>query len=215
MKKKKWVLAVLCLSALFISAPAIHAGGKSFTLRGSYSAPDGASAGFSLGGSVGNQFDEVVGLGIGTDIFWKNYRKDTFVADADYPSGVTVNTYETLVEYTTIIVPVMLELMINIPIESNFGAFGHGGLGYEFLFNRERNYFTGDKDTRLYAGFTWQIGGGVMVKLGSASSLFVEGFYDHGKARRNLRGASEGLPIFEEVNLSGFGARLGLSLGPL
>jgi hypothetical protein len=215
MKRMSSVFAALCVGALLVSAHALHAGGKSITIRGSYFAPEGADAGFALGGSVGRQFDEVVELGIGTDIFWKNYTKSTVISTQDLPSGITPITETHPIQYNTIIVPVMLELMIKIPIVSSFGAFGHGGLGYEFLFNRERNYYTGGKDTRFYSGFTWQIGGGVMVNLGSESSLFVEGFYDHGKPQRNLKEFIRGAPVFESVNLSGFGVRVGLSLGPL
>ena len=53
-----------------------------------------------------------------------------------------------------------------------------------------------------------------MVRLGAESSLFVEGYYDHGRPKRALKGASKDLPVFQEVDLSGFGARVGLSLGP-
>jgi hypothetical protein len=215
MKRMLSVLAAAFIGALLLSAHALHAGGKSFSIRGGYFAPEGANAGFSLGGSVGTQFDEMVGLGIGTDIFWKNYTKSTVISKENLPSGLTPQKETVPIAYNTIIVPLMLELMIRIPIVSSFGAFAHGGLGYEFLFNGERNYYTGEKDNRFYSGFTWQIGGGVMVNLGSQSSIFVEGYYDHGKPRRNLKEFIAGAPVFESVNLSGFGIRAGLSLGPL
>jgi hypothetical protein len=214
MKRMSWMSAALCVGALLMSAQALHAGGKSFTIRGSYWAPQGASSGFSLGGSVGTQFDEVVELGVGTDIFWRNYRKTSVVAQT-VSGGLVTSTTTTLVEYSTVVVPLMLELMVKIPVFPGGKVFGHGGLGYEFLFNRERNYASGVSDNRFYSGFTWLLGSGLMFKLGSESAVFVEGFYDHGKPKHDLKDPIQFLPAFEEVNLSGFGARIGFSLGPL
>jgi hypothetical protein len=205
---------MLTAGALLVSAHVLHASGRSFTIRGSYFAPEGADAGFSLGGSVGTQFDEVVELGIGTDIFWRNYRKTSVVAQT-ISGGIVTSTTTTLVQYNTVIVPIMLELMVKIPVIPKFSVFGHGGLGYEFLFNKERNYASGVSDTRFYSGWTWQAGAGVMFKLGRESAIFAEGFYDHGKARHKLKDLILFLPAFEEVDLSGFGARVGFSLGPL
>ncbi len=215
MKRMSWFLAAaLCAGALLVSAQALAASGKSFTIRGSYFAPEGADAGFSLGGSIGTQFDEVVELGVGTDVFWRNYRKTSVVAQT-ISGGIVTSTTTTLVEYNTVIVPIMLELMIKFPIIPKFSVFGHGGLGYEFLFNKERNYLSGVSDNRFYSGFTWLVGTGVMFKLGDDSAIFAEGFYDHGKPKHNLKNPILNLPAFEEVDLSGFGGRIGISLGPL
>ena len=215
MKRTLSILFTLAV-ALFALAPALHASsGKSYTIRGSYFAPEGAKAGFTIGGGVGMMIDENVEIGIGTDIYYKNYRKTTRVATVISPGGVVTDTDAVLLEYNTFILPVMLELMIKFPVFPRGSVFGHAGLGYEFLFNKVDNFAAGISDRDFYSGFTWQLGGGFMIKLGNSSSLFVEGFYDWGRPKRNLKDPILNMPVYESVNLSGFGARVGLSLGPL
>jgi hypothetical protein len=140
--------------------------------------------------------------------------KESTVAQTVLPNGTIVSTITTEVEYHTYILPLMLELTLNFPALWKGSIFGHGGLGYELLINKEQNYASKISETRLYGGFTWQVGGGVSFKLGSDSALFVQGYYNNGTVRRKLKNPLEELPVSEEVNLSGLGARVGLSLGP-
>jgi len=217
-KMKRGILLfgmVLLIGAFTLSSIAYADKGKAYSIRASYFAPSDVKDGFSFGGSIGTWVDEAVQIGIGSDFFFRNYRKSSYVADNDYADGTQATTYKTEVEYNTYIIPLMLELTLNFPALWKGSIFGHGGLGYELLINKERNYTQEVSETRLYGGFAWQVGAGVSFKLGSDSALFVEGYYNGAKVKRNLKEADKFLPVFEEVNLSGLGARVGLMLGPL
>jgi len=208
--------ALIFIAGVFFSGTSVYArSGRAYSIRASYFSPSDARAGFAFGGSVGTMIDEAVEIGVGADIFYRNYRKDTQVADADYPSGTSVTTYEREVQYDTVIFPVMLELKAKFPALWKGTVFAHGGVGYEVLWNREQNFATKVKDTRWYGGFTWLLGAGLSFDLGESSAFFVEGYYNNAKVRRNLKDAIKDLPVFEEVDLSGLGARIGFSLGPL
>jgi hypothetical protein len=207
--------ALIVVIGVFSSGTSVYAkSGRAYSIRASYFSPSDAKAGFTFGGSVGTMIDEAVEIGVGADIFYKNYRKDTWVA-TEVVSGIVTKTGVTEVQYDTVIFPVMLELRVKFPALWKGAVFAHGGIGYEVLWNREQNFSTKVKDTRWYGGFTWLAGGGFSFDLGSSSAFFVEGYYNNAKVRRNLKDAIKDLPVFEEADLSGLGVRVGFSLGPL
>jgi len=212
MKRIGLWFGALALIVAFVAASSAYADkGRAYTLRVSYFLPDYADSWFTFGGSVGTMIDESIVIGIGTDIYYKYYTKDTEVAtDKD---GTTIVTTE--VEYNTVIVPLMAELMVNLPALWKGSIFAHGGIGYEIMWNKEQNYAQDVTDRRLYGGFAWQLGAGVSLRLGRSSALFAEGYYHHAKVRRKLKDVVVYLPVFEQVNLSGVGVRVGLSIGPL
>lgn len=210
-----WV-GTFALIGVFIAASSAYADkGKAYLLRVSYFEPRDAVAWFSFGGTIGTIIDETVMIGIGSDLFYKNYTKKTDVAEEDYESGMTVTTYETEIEYHTVILPVMLELVVQIPIVWKCSFFGHGGIGTEILWNRELYYATDVKDSRFYFGFAWQLGVGLSLKLSQSTALFAEGYYKNSKVKRSRKEFIQDLPVYEQVNLSGIGGRVGILLGPL
>jgi hypothetical protein len=185
---------------------------SAYTLRVSYYDPESAEAGFTFGGSAGAVFDDVVTLGVGTDVYYRNFKKDTKVADVDYLNGDESALYMTEIQYTTLIVPIMAELSVRIPIVWKLSIFGHGGLGFDVMWAKEENYDTGSTDNRWYAGFAWMGGAGLSIKLGTDTALYAEGFYKHSKVKRNRDDLTVDMPVFEEVDLSGLGVRLGVAL---
>ena len=144
----------------------------------------------------------------------KGYTKETKVATQD-GSDISSTLVLKQVQYNRIIFPLMLEVMVKFPAPWRGSIFAHGGVGYELLWNKEQNFETGVSDNQLYGGFAWQGGAGLLFKLGSSSGIFAEGFYHNAKVKRNRKDIKEDLPVFEQVNLSGFGARIGISLGPI
>jgi hypothetical protein len=111
--------------------------------------------------------------------------------------------------------PVMLELVIKVPIIWKSSVFAHGGIGYEVLFSKEQNFSDNVSDRRLYGGFAWMLGTGVRFELGDNSALFAEGFYHNANVKRARKDIKEALPVFEQVDLSGLGVRVGIALGPI
>ena len=185
---------------------------SAYTIRVSYFDPESTAAGFTFGGSAGAVFDDIVTLGVGTDVYFRNFTQDSKVATQEYIDGSSSTLNVTEIQYTTLIVPLMAELTVRIPIVWKLSVFGHGGLGFDVMWAKEENYVEGLTDNRWYAGFAWMGGAGLSIKLGTDTSLYAEGFYKHSKVKRNRDDLTENMPVFEEVDLSGLGVRLGVAL---
>jgi len=213
-KNIKMTLIVLVLVVFCVFSTAFAKSGKEFTLRASYFSPADAEAGFAFGGSFGYRVDEFVGLGFGTDFLYKTYTKSTEVATKDYESGISATTVVNNVQYNTLMVPMMGEVTITIPVFWKASILAQGGVGYEILWNKEENFETKASDSRFYGGFTYQLGAGMRIGLGRDSGIYVEGYYNHAKVKRNVKDIVAELPVVEQVDLSGFGARAGIMIGP-
>jgi hypothetical protein len=198
---------------LLAAAPAFADGDKQrfYTVRVSYIEPQNAVEGFAVGGSFGSSIDKIVTLAIGTDVYVRNYVRDTPVATQEYASGINTTTVQREVQYTTVIFPIQAELTVEIPIVWRLTVFGHGAAGFEFLWNREQNWVDDVSTSQWFAGWTWTGGAGLMFKLGRDTDLYLQGYYKYSKVKRDRDDISEGLPVFEEVNLSGLGLRMGLA----
>ena len=214
-KKMRRTLTLILISILVVfllgAGAAFGDKEKAFSFRVGYISPENAEPGVAIGGSFGSSFNDIVSLGLGTDVYWRNFTRDTQVAES-VVNGVTVSTVQREVQYSTLILPIMAELNLKIPIVWNFSLFGDGGIGFDFLRTKVQNYQDNVSEIKWYAGFAWLAGGGVMYKIGNDTDLYFEAFYKHSNVRRGLDDATEYLPTFEEVDLSGFGLRLGIAL---
>jgi hypothetical protein len=100
---------------------------------------------------------------------------------------------------------------VHFPFQPPLGFYFGGSLAYELLFDKYTNYRTGEKDNPNFRGFGWMARAGLEYKLGSRSSLTVEGFYNSCKVKSDRKKIS-GIPSWKEVDLSGFGIKGGLRL---
>jgi len=186
---------------------------KTSVLKIGYFGPRDAKNGFIFGVNMGNSVDELVDLGFGVDIFHRSYRKDSQIAETISPGGVVEHTVVRELDFSTTAIPVMGTVTIKLSGAMPFTYFVGGGLGYEFLWNRETNYVAGASEKRFYHGFAWRAEGGILYQLGSRSSLIGEVFYMGANPKRNREKTAQGLPVWQEVNMSGFGFRIGLRIG--
>lgn len=175
-----------------------------------YLNPKDADPGMLLGFDFAAPIDETVELGISTNFFYTNYNKVSTVAVADPQGGIQETTKQQELEYTTFSIPLYGMVNIIIPSTRHFGYQIHGGLGYEFLFNKENNYKEDTSEKRRYHGLSWEASAGFHYIIGSRSSLTGELLYHSSKPSRNKTSSKAGLPTWSEVNLSGFGLRFGI-----
>lgn len=206
MKKSLIVLLVLA-GAVSVSAQ----GFRQLEIRGGYLNPKGTASGLILGGSYGFAFDERVSLSMGVDFFKKNYTKETKIAESVSPSGVVENTIQKELEYNTFLMPFTAAIDIRFPLQRGMCWYAGAGLSYQFLFNTENNLEEGVKEKRNYHGFGWIFRAGLEYTLGSRSALLMEAFYNSAKLKGN-EDKVENLPVWDEVNVSGFGVRAGVRL---
>lgn len=208
MKCKVLILSLLLVAGLTGSGWAqrgmlgIHAG---------YMNPKDTKSGLVVGGNWGTSVDESVAIGIGFDVFHTSYTDETRVA-METANGMTTKTYMTELEYNRTILPLMAEIDVKIPMGRYMGYLLRGGLGYSFLWSKEKNYEKKTNETRSYNGFTWQAGAGIYYDIGSRSTFLVDLFYTNGTVSRDVKSSTAGLPVEERVDLSGLGVRVGVLL---
>ncbi len=107
----------------------------------------------------------------------------------------------------------MFNIVLVTQVGSNFDLRFTGGVGYELLWVNENNYDPANlvDDLRFYSGFGWQVGAGVSLPMSRNSDLFAEALY-HGGSPSKDKGTKAGLPVREEVDMSGLMIKLGIRL---
>jgi outer membrane protein W len=207
-------LKFLCimLTAILVLSSGAQAQGMLKIKLGMYN-PKDAKNGFIVGLVSGKQFDERVDAGIAVDLFMRQYTQDTAVDTLDSQGGNTYVTVQRSIDYSVFCLPITGQITIKILPDAVVVPYVGAGLGYEILFSREANYVTGQKDSRLYGGFGWQINAGAEYQLGSSSALLGEILYNGCTVSRNKGKNDLGYPVHEELNFSGLGFRIGVRLG--
>jgi len=207
------ILAGLVMALFTIPAVAWVDGSRVTTIRLGYYNPKDTKSGLLIGVNLSTAVDENVDFGLSVDFFHRSYKQEREVADTVSAGGVIEHTIVRELEFTTTAVPIMASLTLKLNSQLPFTYFFGGGLGYELLFNKENNYETQISDTRFYHGFCWELQGGVMYRLGRRSWLIAEVLYHDAHVKRNRKKTEAGLPIWDEVNLSGLGFRFGVRMG--
>jgi hypothetical protein len=214
MSSKRLLSIILALG--FISAaaiPVLGQGTKPFTqFRFGTLNPNDTKAGLILGVRTGRDFDQRVLVGFSADLFWKKFTRESTVSSDTTIGGVHYTTMQRTVDYTTLILPLMITIDVQIPVENlPIKPYFGGGIGYQLLFNKEDNYEQHISDSRFYSGFGFQFEVGAEYQMSPSTGLTLEAFYNGCKAKRG-GGTSLGLPTWEEVDISGMGFRLGIVL---
>jgi len=214
MLSKRWVSIILALVLLSATVtPVLAQGAKPFTqFRFGTLNPRDTKAGFILGVRTGRDFDQRVLVGFSADLFWKKYTEESSVYDTFTVGGVHYTERQRSVDYTTLILPLMVTIDVQIPVQNSpIKPYFGGGIGYQLLFNKENNYQDNVSDSRFYSGFGFQLEVGAEYQMSPSTGLTMEAFYNGCKAKRG-GGTTQGLPTWEEVDISGMGFRLGLVL---
>ena len=178
---------------------------------GLYSPPE-IESGLNIGYGYYRYIDEMVSAGVGMDAFWTNYKKVSSVGIADTTGlGQTITTQQVEVNMTSYLLPLMGTVRVILPIELGaFSPYTNVSLGWNILFNNETNYVTGEQTFRFFNGFGWGLGTGVSLGLGEKSSIGIETYYRSAKMKANVDETELGLPIYDELDMTGFGAQIGL-----
>ncbi len=205
--RKHWIVFAVCL---FLVPTSVMSQFRMSALKIGYLNPKDAQPGLFLSSDFTFPIDETTELGISTNLYYRNYKKLSTVAAPGYSAGINETTQQKELEYTTLSIPVYAIVNFVIPTSRYFGYQIHGGLGYEFLFNKENNYVEQKSERRFYRGLSWLVSAGFHYQIGSRSAITGEILYHSANVTRNRTETPEGLPIWNEVNLSGFGFRFGL-----
>jgi hypothetical protein len=179
-----------------------------------YLDPEDAKPGLLWGINLGRMIDESISWSFEFNYYQKTYSKITTVDDIQLPSGITPSVQQKELEYKTYMIPLFLKLNWERQLGQGSPLYlrASGGLGWEMVWNKEENYETAEKSTRFYNGFGWQATAGLGIQISSSANLFADGFYNGSKVSRNSSTSEEGFPTWEELDISGFGVRAGVSI---
>ena len=177
---------------------------------GLYSPPE-IESGLTIGYGYYRYIDDMVSAGVGMDAFWTNYMKASSVETEETGLGQEIITQQVEIDMTSYLLPVMGTVRVILPFELGaFSPYTNVSLGWNILFNNETNYVTGEQTFRFFNGFGWGLGTGVSLGLGEKSSIGIETYYRSAKMKANVDETELGLPIYDELDMTGFGAQIGL-----
>jgi len=206
MKKRLVWLILFGTAAGLLAQPS-----KVLEFHGGRLDPKGTPTGTILGLQYGLNVDERVDVALGVDVFHKGYTQTTDINTDTMGTGTQWTTKQAEIEYGTTLIPISLTFTARIPIRPPFFWYLGGGLAYELLFDKYDNLKENTSQKRSYKGLGWVGRVGGEYQIGSRSSLRLELFYNMCRVKGNEE-KKEGMPVWDEVNLTGLGVRGGLRI---
>ena len=203
---KKTLLSVLVFSTF------LFAGNRITEFNVGLLSPTDAERGFYGGLNMGRMVDENVGVSMGFNVYRSSYTKKSTIGEKDQSGQIGISTQQYELDQSATAIPLFFQLHYIGQITPSLDLKVTGGIGYELLWNSITNFKTGQDDTQFFSGFAWQLGAGVSIPISRAADFYGEAFYHGGKPSQDGGETVEGLPVISEVNLNGFGIRVGVRL---
>jgi len=202
-------IGLVLATAFLVVVGAAAQGMKLLEFQGGYLSPKGTKAGFIFGGNYGISIDERVDLSLGLSYFHRGYSKETTVAVVPTGTGAQIGTKERLLDYSTTLLPIAANIAVHIPFQPPWNLYFGGSLAYEFLFDKYTNHQDRISESSRFSGFGWMARAGMEWAIGSRSSVELEAFYNSCKATGGKKEV-DGIPTWDEVDMSGLGFRAGV-----
>ena len=175
--------------------------------------PKDTGAGNIFGISMGRRIDERLYWGFEANYFRSSYTKSTVVAEFD-SGGIQFRERQIELEFATRIISLFLKLDYELRLARKSPLYFRAGSGFggEFIWNDENNFVEDIERRRFFNGFGWELSSGLGVRISSTSILFFDIFYNDAAGRRNNDRNENGLPIFQEIDVSGWGFKFGINI---
>ena len=203
----------LIIFAIMISSGIINAQSPLTEFKIGVLNPSGVESGMFFGINSGRMIDEAVSWSISLDVFTDSYTKDMVIdTTAASPGGATITDNVTEIENSTVYIPLLVKLNYEKNMETGLVLRGGAGIGYAFMWLNENNYRDNIEETRFFSGLTYRFSAGLGIQISSSANLFLDAEYNGGDVSRNKGENSTGLPVRSEVDMSGLGLRIGISI---
>ena len=200
------ILFTLLSAQIFDRGPAVQ---HKISL-GLYLPPE-IESGLTIGYGYYRYIDDMVSAGVGMDAFWTNYMKVSSVETEKTGVGQEIITQQVEIDMASYLLPLMGTVRVMLPFELGaFSPYTNVSLGWNILFNNETNYVNGEQTFRFFNGFGWGLGAGASLVLGEKSSIGIETYYRSAKMKANVDETELGLPIYDELDMTGLGLQIGL-----
>ena len=177
--------------------------------------PEDTGSGNLYGFSTGKRIDSRLWWGFMIDYFNSTYRQETTIADS-VVGGIRFREKQLELEFNTRILTLLGQISYERGIgnEKNGPFFyrASGGIGWELIWNNEENFEEGIERQRFFNGLGWQLSTGLGLAISETGMIFADLFYNNSVANRNQDRDEEGLPVWEEINVSGLGIKVGINV---
>ena len=175
--------------------------------------PVDTDTGNLYGISTGRRIDNRLFWGAEFNYFQSSFRQETTIADS-VVGGIRFSEKKLELEFDTRIMMFMFILTYERPFSDQSPLYlrGAGGLGWELIWNNEDNFLEGFNRDRFFHGLGWQLSGGVGMVISNTGVLFFDIFYNNSFASRNQDRDEEGLPVWDQINISGLGIKVGVNI---
>ncbi len=173
--------------------------------------PEGPQNGGTFFGLVtGVEFQNRVTVGFDLDVYRRSHTRETVIAEAVDPLGNVITTTAMSLETASTLVPLGVSLGVRLPGSRTLTPYVGVAAAYEILVNEVHNYELGVEATNVYGGPGWQVFGGLLVPITREVRVIGELAYNDALVRRDIERYEFGLPVSERIDVSGFGARVGV-----
>jgi hypothetical protein len=200
-------LALILLIFFFASAQSM----KFTEFRFGTFNPVGTKAGFYGTVSTGKMFDANLGYNVEVGYFGKRYTGRTKIGNVG-TNNSSGYTYREDFTTSTTMIPIILKFNYVSELNSKLLYKWDIGLGYAFFWDSYENPTDNIVDeTRFFSGFLFQAGADIGLQISAKGSIYAGLFYNNSTVTGN-NDVKAGLPVYDEIDLSGLGLRLTIRL---
>jgi hypothetical protein len=175
--------------------------------------PKDTGSGAMIGLSMGKRIDNRLWWGFEGFYFKSSYSQTTEVPD-EVSGGSVISTKQVELDYSTSVLSFFVNLSYERRFDPNsiFYYRASAGLGWEFIWNEENNYVDNVSRNRSFNTPGAQFTTGLGLGISQTGLVFADLVYNFATAKSDPVAVQGGLPIYDEINISGFGFRLGVNI---
>ncbi|MCX6152175.1 MAG: outer membrane beta-barrel protein [Ignavibacteriales bacterium] len=182
---------------------------KSFSFKAGVYTPYDLKNGAIYGIDYGTILNENITFLISGDLYYRSIRNDSYLNNEE-KLGVKIRTGQKLNEWVGWHLPITAKLRVEFPMDrAPVSPFVVGGIGYGLtrISYESYNSFSNESETisLTYNGFVWQVGGGILYRIGPNSSLMLEIIHNAAYFEKE-----EKYNQFTSLNSSGVIMRIGI-----
>jgi hypothetical protein len=175
--------------------------------------PQDTDIGTMFGFGFGNGIDDRLYWGIEGNYFWSSFIKSTTVPDS-ISEGTIISREEVELDFSTSILTLFFSFYYDYPMtqDNSFYFRASAGAGWEFMWSKEKNFVKNKTRKRQFNSPGFQLSAGLGLKISTTGIIFADIVYNEAIVKTGEFRTEEGLPVFEQIDISGFGVRIGLKL---
>ena len=201
---KKKIIAIIFMLPLISFAQR-----NDFAVKLGIYTPYDLKSGIIYGIDYGSKLNENITFLFGCDLYYKDIRNDYNFGSVE-KLGIKIGTGQKLNEWVGWHMPLTLKLRIEIPLEKTpVKPYAVGGVGYgvTHISYETYNKISDESETTslTYNGLVWQIGGGILFRIGRRTNLLLEIMHNSASFEKEER-----FNMFSTLNSSGAIFRFGI-----